>query len=137
MPVEYVRSGASMKSFQAGEGDDLVEVRLHLRVRAAEERAVEEDVLAAGELGFEAGAELEERRHRAAADRDAAARRDDARRDAQQRRLAGAVAADDAHRLAGRDGSVTSRKACTRESSSLRATLRTVNSLSERMRWSR
>ena len=44
-----------------GEGDDLVELAVDLGALHAEDRAVEIDVLAAGELGMEAGADLEQR----------------------------------------------------------------------------
>ena len=46
----------------SGEGDDLVELASDLGPRHAEDRAVEEDVLAAGELRVEAGADLEQAR---------------------------------------------------------------------------
>ena len=48
---------------ELGEGDDLVEARLDVALGQAEDRAVEVDVLAPGELGVEAGAQLEQRRH--------------------------------------------------------------------------
>ena len=57
---------------QLGELDDLVEALLDLLLREAEHDAVDEDVLAAGDLGVEAGAQLDQRRD-AAVDRDAAA----------------------------------------------------------------
>ena len=44
-----------------GEGDDLVELAADLGPAHAEDRAVEEDVLAAGQLGMESGADLEQR----------------------------------------------------------------------------
>ena len=44
-----------------GEGDDLVELARDLRPAHAEDRAVEVDVLAPGQLGVEAGADLEQR----------------------------------------------------------------------------
>ena len=50
-----------MNSLEAGEVDDVVEARVELLLRHAEDRAVEVDVLAPGELGVEAGAELEQR----------------------------------------------------------------------------
>ena len=65
--------------------------------------AVQEDVLAAAEVGVEAGAELEQRAD-PAADGDAPGRRlDDPGDQPQQRRLAGAVAADEADGLTGLD----------------------------------
>ena len=83
-----------------GEGNDLVELARDLGAAHAEDGAVEIDVLAAGELGMEAGADLQQARH-AAADFDAAlGRRGDAGKDLEQRRFAGAVAADDADDLA-------------------------------------
>ena len=54
-----------------GELDDLVELAADLRRAHAEDGAVEEDVLAAGQLGVEAGADLEQRAD-AAADADPA-----------------------------------------------------------------
>ena len=51
-----------MNSLEAGEVDDLVEARVELLLRQAEDRAVEVDVLAPGQLGVEARAELEQRR---------------------------------------------------------------------------
>ena len=56
---------------ELGERDDLVHHLADARAREAVDRAVQEDVLAAGEVGVEAGAELEQRRD-AAAGRDAA-----------------------------------------------------------------
>ena len=70
------------------------------RLRMPEDRAVQVDVLAAGQLGVEAGADLEQAAD-AAADVDAPLRRlGDPREDLQQRALAGPVAADDADHLA-------------------------------------
>ena len=46
---------------QLGEVDDLVEAILDLALGEAEHDAVDEDVLAAGDLGMEAGAELDQR----------------------------------------------------------------------------
>ena len=59
-----------MNSLQLGEVDDLVEALLDLALGQAEHDAVDEDVLAAGDLGMEAGAELDQRGD-AAVDRDA------------------------------------------------------------------
>ena len=53
-----------MNSAQLGELDDLVEALLNLALRHAEHDAVDEDVLAAGDLGMKAGAELDQRRDR-------------------------------------------------------------------------
>ena len=80
----------------ARELDDLVEPPAHLAPAHAENGAIEEDVLAATELGMETGADLEQAVH-AALDFDAPRRGfRDARQDLQQGGLAGAVAADDA-----------------------------------------
>ena len=49
-----------------GERDDLVELARDLGAAHAEDGAVEEDVLAAGQLRVEAGADLEQARHAAA-----------------------------------------------------------------------
>ena len=88
---------------EPGEGDDLVELLADRRAAEAVDRAVEVDVLAAGQVGMEARAELEQRAD-PPADGDAAGRRlDDSREQAQQRRLAGPVAADEADRAAGLD----------------------------------
>ena len=56
-----------------GKGDDLVELAPDLGARHAEDRAVEIDVLAAGQFGMEAGADLEQAGD-AAPDGDAAPR---------------------------------------------------------------
>ena len=85
---------------ELGEGDDLVEALADLGALQPVDRAVQEDVLAAGEVGVEAGAELEQRAD-PSADGDAAlGRLDDPGDQAQQRRLAGAVPADEPHGLA-------------------------------------
>ena len=78
----------------AGELDDLVHPLADLGAGQAVQRAVQEDVLAAGELRVEPGAELEQRRD-APADLDAAdAGLDDPADQLQERRLAGAVSPD-------------------------------------------
>ena len=70
------------------------------RARHPEDRAVEEDVLASGQLRVEAGADLEQRAD-ASVDLRAALRRErDLREDAQQRALARAVGSDHADDLA-------------------------------------
>ena len=86
----------------AGEVDDLVELARDLGALHAHDRALQVDVLAAGQVGMEAGGDLDQRAD-AAADLDAAARRpQDPRQQLERRRLAGAVRADDAERLARR-----------------------------------
>ncbi len=92
--------GRVEEALHAREVDDLVEARGDLGAPHAEDRAVEVDVLAARELGVEAGAHLEQAAD-AAAQLDAPRRRlGDARQDLEQRALARAVAADDAEHLA-------------------------------------
>ena len=56
----------SRKRLDLAELDDLVELALDLGPRHAEDGAVEVDVLAAGQLGVEAGADLEQACHPAA-----------------------------------------------------------------------
>ena len=68
-----------------------------------EDRAVQEDVLAAGQLRVEAGADLEQRADPAAQPRLALGRRRDPGEDLEQRALAGAVVADDPEGLAALD----------------------------------
>ena len=83
--------------------DDLVELASDLGAAHAEDGAVEIDVLASGELGMKASADLEQAGD-AALDGDAPlARLGDARQDLQERRLAGAIAPDDAEHLAALD----------------------------------
>ena len=77
-----------------------------IRLREAEHRAVEVDVVAPGELGLEPRAELEQRGERAAKTDLAGRRLQDAADALEQRRLARAVVADDAHGLALADGEV-------------------------------
>ena len=60
-----------MKSLELREGDDLVDPLVDRLPLEAVDRAVQVDVLAAGEVGVEARAELEQRAD-AAADLDAA-----------------------------------------------------------------
>ena len=89
---------------EPGERDDLVQLLADRRAAEAVDRAVEVDVLAPRHVGVEARAELEQRAD-ASADRHRAGRRlDDSGEQPQQRRLAGAVAADEADRSARLDG---------------------------------
>ncbi len=62
MPDEYVRTGQVDEPLELGERDDLVHQLAHARAAQAVDRPVEVDVLAPGEVGMEAGAELEQRR---------------------------------------------------------------------------
>src|SRR5438094_7302021 len=88
------------ESFDLGEGDDLVELAIDLAPLHTEDRAIEIDVLAAGQLGVEAGADFEQTAD-AAGDLDLAlGRLGDTREDLEQRALAGAVAADDTDHFA-------------------------------------
>ena len=75
----------------------------HLAPAEAEHRAVQEDIVLPGELGIEARSHLDQGGD-VAADRHLAGRRGiDPGQEPQQRALAGAVAADDAHAVAGLD----------------------------------
>jgi hypothetical protein len=87
----------------AREVDDLLEAVAHFGPRHAENRAIQEDVLAARQLGMEAGADFQQAGD-APADLDPArGRLGDARQDLEQGGLAGAVVADDADQLASLD----------------------------------
>ena len=89
-----------MNGADVRELDDLVEAPLDLLALHVEDRAVQEDVLPPGQLGMEAGADLEQRADAAAQPRLALGRRRDPGEDLEQRALAGAVVADHPHRLA-------------------------------------
>ena len=91
------------EALQLREGDDLVHVPPDVLALEAEDGAVQVDVLAARELRVEAGAELEQRADAALDGNGAGGRLDDPRDEPEQRRLPGAVAADQPDRLAGRD----------------------------------
>ena len=82
----------------AGEVDDLVEGLLGRAARHAQDGGVEEDVLPAGEVAVEAGAELEQRGQALAALDVPLGRREDPADDLEQGGLAGAVVADQAER---------------------------------------
>ncbi len=83
-----------------GECRDRIEARFDLGPGQSQHGAVEEHVFAAAELGVETCAELEQRGDASAHIDHAARRRENAADDLQQGRLAGAVAADQADRLA-------------------------------------
>jgi hypothetical protein len=85
-----------MKSSSSANANDLVEALADVRALQPEDRAVEEDVLASGEFGMEARAELEQRAIRTADIDVTFGRFDDARDDPQQRALARAVPSDEA-----------------------------------------
>ena len=93
------------EALDVGERDDLVEAAADLGAAHAEDRAVEEDVLAPGQLRVEAGADLEQRADPAGHLGPAGARLGDPREDLQQRALAGAVVADQADDFAVRRSS--------------------------------
>src|SRR5262249_13424040 len=86
-----------------GKLDDLVELGLDLAPAHVEDRSVEEDVLAAGQVGVKAGPDLEQRADAAAQPGAALSRRRDPGEDLEQRALAGAVVADHAERLSALD----------------------------------
>ena len=83
-----------------GEGDDLVELAVDLTAGHPQDGAVEVDVLAARQFGVEARADLQQAADPSAQLHPAGRRLGDPREDLQQRRLPGAVAADDADDLA-------------------------------------
>src|SRR3954465_12761901 len=79
-----------------GERDDLIQFARDLRLFHAQDGAIQEDVVAAGQFRVKPGSDFEERSH-APPDIHAAQRRfGDAGENFQQRALAGAVSADDA-----------------------------------------
>ncbi len=88
---------------QLGEVEHAVEAPARLAWAQAEHRRVEDHVVARGQVRVEADAELDERRDAAIYVDRAAVHGVDPREALQQRRLAGAVAADDAKELSRRD----------------------------------
>ena len=89
-----------MNLLDAGELNDLRELALISRRFIPRIGAVEVDVLTAGQLRVESGADLEQAADPAADHRSPLGRIRDPGQDFQQSRLAGAVAADDAEDLA-------------------------------------
>src|SRR5207244_313378 len=85
--------------FDAGELDDRVELPVDLAALHAEDRAVEVDVLAPGQLRMEARADFEQAADAAPDLRASRGRPRDLRQDLQQCRLASAVRADDPDHL--------------------------------------
>ena len=83
-----------------GKLDDVVQLALDLAPLHSEDRPVEEDVLAPGELRVEARAHLEQAADAATDDRTPRRRCRDARQHLEQRRLAGPVPSDDSEDLA-------------------------------------
>src|SRR6266511_1280334 len=88
---------------QSGERDDLVELLADVRPLEPVDRAVEEDVLAAREVRMEAGAQLEQRADAPTHLDLTRGRADDPGEEPEQRRLAGAVAPDEADGTPGLD----------------------------------
>ena len=86
-----------------GEGDDLVELAVNLRLPHAEEGPAQVDVFAPGQFGMEAGTDLEERADASTNLDPAFSRFGDSGQDLQQGALSGAVRADDAENLSPRD----------------------------------
>jgi hypothetical protein len=86
-----------------GEGGDFIEAPGHLRAGQAIDRAIEKNVLAAGELGVEAGAELEEGGDAAVDVERTGGDGERAGDELEQSGFAGAVATDDAGGLAAAD----------------------------------
>ena len=100
IPDEYVLTGASMNWPMSANSmiDGVSEV--HLRLRDAQERAGEVDVVATGQVHLEPRAERQERRHPALGHDLALGRIEDPREGQQERALAGAVRTDDRQRFA-------------------------------------
>ena len=105
-----------MNSLDAGELDDLVESRRDLGALHAHDRALQKHVLAPGQIGMEAGGHFDQRADAARHGARPAGRPQDPRQQLQRGRLAGAVRADDAERLARRTSNDTS---CSAQNSSL------------------
>jgi hypothetical protein len=91
--------GRVHEGFQSRELHDPAVLLADLPLAQAQDGAVEEDVLAAGQLGMEAGADFQQRGDSPAQDGLSGGRVGDARQDLEQRALAGAVGADDAEDL--------------------------------------
>src|SRR6266545_278580 len=87
---------------EPSERDNPVELLADVRALQPEDRPVEEDVLAPGEVGMESRAELEQRSDAAADLRRPRCRLDDPREDPEQRALAGAVSPDEPDRARAR-----------------------------------
>src|SRR5262249_35458903 len=99
-----VALGGGVEEFlDLGESDDVVELAVDLAARHAANGAVEVDILPAGQLLVKARPDLEQADNAAAQLGAAGGRLDDAAEDLEQRRFAGAVAADQADHLAGLD----------------------------------
>ena len=99
MPGRVVLHLVVDELLELGEFDDLVESAADLLARQPEQRPVQEDVVAPGQLGLEPCAELQHRRHLASHDDLAGGRLQDSGDALEQGRLARAVAAEDPDRL--------------------------------------
>src|SRR3981081_377527 len=88
------------KPFDFGKGDNLVELAIDFSFVHAENRAVEIDVLAAGELGMKAGADFEQRADAPVNLRMAFRRFGYPRKNFQERALPCSVASDDPNNFA-------------------------------------
>ena len=88
------------EAFHAGECDDLVELSSDVASVHSEDRAVEVDVLPAGQLGVETGPHLQQGADSPASSRDTGRRIRNPRQKLQQRALPRTVAADHTERLA-------------------------------------
>ena len=102
------------------ERDDLVEPLPDVGAAEALDRAVQEDVLAPGEVEVEPGAELEQRADPPLRAHASGRRLDDPGDEPQQRRLARAVAPDEPDGLAARDARARRRGAPRRRSPAVR-----------------
>ena len=98
-----VLDGLVDEALDAGEVDDRVQLGVDLLLAHAQDRAVEVDVLAARQLGVEAGADLEHGGHAARRGDPSLVRGEDLRDALEQRRLARTVVAEQAEGLALRD----------------------------------
>ncbi len=95
-----VLEGSVEEAFHFGEGHDLVELAADFCGAHAEDGAAHEHIFAAGELGVETGADFEKAADAAVKLGVSFGGAGDAGQDFQQRALAGAVAADQAHHFA-------------------------------------
>ena len=99
MPARVALHGGVQELLDPGEADDLVEAPAYLRAPHTEHRAHQVDVLPAGQLGMDAGADVEQRADAASRARLAAGRVRDPGEDLQQGGLARPVRPDDPDRL--------------------------------------
>src|SRR5262249_28031420 len=81
------------------EGDDVIKLPLDLAPRHTENSAIKVDVLAAGQLRVETGADFQQARYPAPELDPPAGRLGDPTKDLEQRRFPGSIAADDSYHL--------------------------------------